>query len=63
MIRFLSKYSHWILLVLVAGGLTVSFFNGTYDGASLIFGVIGVLGVGYLVYRIEADRKRKKIKN
>ena len=50
-------------MVLVAGGLTVSFFNGTYDGASLIFGVIGVLGVGYLVYRIEADRKRKKIKN
>lgn len=63
MIRFLSKYSHWFLLVLVAGSLVVSFFSGRYDGPSLVFGIIGVLAIGYLVYRIEAEKKRKKISN
>ena len=63
MIRFLSNYSHWFLLVLVAGSLLASFFSGRYDGPSLVFGIIGVLGIGYLVYRIEAEKKRKKISN
>ena len=48
MLQFLSKYSHWLLLILVFGSLAVSFFSGRYDAASLIFGVIGVLGVGIL---------------
>lgn len=60
MIKFLSKYSHWFLLVLVFASLTVSFFSGRYDAASLIFGVIGVLGVAYLVYRIENEKKNRR---
>lgn len=60
MLKFLGKYSHWILLVLVIGSLLGSFFSGHYDTASMSFGVIGALAVGYLVYRIEADRKTKK---
>lgn len=63
MLRFLGKYSHWLLLVLVTASLLVSFFSGNYDGASLVFGIIGVAGIGYLVYRIEADKKTKKIRN
>lgn len=63
MLQFLSKYSHWLLLILVFGSLAVSFFSGRYDAASLIFGVIGVLGVGYLVYSIERDRKKKRVRN
>ncbi|WP_185959554.1 hypothetical protein [Planococcus salinarum] len=59
MLRFLGKYSHWLLLALVSASLLVSFFSGNYDSPSLIFGIIGVGGIGYLVYRIEVDKKRK----
>lgn len=60
MIKYLSGYSHWVLLILVVASLIVSFFSGRFDAASLTFGAIGVLGVAYLVYRIEADKKNKK---
>lgn len=60
MMQFLRRYSHWILLVLVFMGLASSFISGRYDGPSLVFGVLGAVGVGYLVYRIEADKKSGK---
>lgn len=59
MIQFMGKYSHWLLLMLVGGSLLVSFFSGRYDGPSLAFGVLGLVGVAYLAYRIEADKRNK----
>lgn len=61
--KFLGEYSHWILLVLVFGSLVGSFFSGQYDAASMSFGVIGFLAVVYLVYRIEAEKKKKNDSN
>ncbi|WP_422122552.1 hypothetical protein DHX103_12185 [Planococcus sp. X10-3] len=63
MMKFLGAYSHWILLVLVFASLVGSFFSGQYDAASMIFGVIGLLAVAYLVYRMEMERKKKKLQD
>lgn len=63
MLKLLGNYIHWILLAMVSVSLAVSFFSGQYETASMIFGVIGLLAVVYLVYRIESEKKKKNDSN
>ena len=60
MLKLFGEYIHWIVLILVAVSLAVSFFVGQYETSSMIFGVIGLLAVVYLVYRVEWDKRKKK---
>ncbi len=60
--RFLSRYSHWVLLIFVGISLIAGFTSFTYlqqDIIAIVFGVIGLGGVTYITVYIEV-RKRKE---
>lgn len=61
--RFLSKNMHWLLFIIVVINLIVDFINFTYskpDFIAIIFGVLGLLGITYLVIHIESQKRRQK---
>ncbi|MDP4103477.1 MAG: hypothetical protein Q8935_00875 [Bacillota bacterium] len=61
--KFLSNNIHWILLIFVVINLIISFTNYTYskqDIIAIFFGIAGLLGVTYLAFHIEAQKRRKK---
>ncbi|SDN64461.1 hypothetical protein SAMN05518871_106221 [Psychrobacillus sp. OK028] len=61
--RFLSKNIHWLLLIFVIINLIIGFSNFTYskqDLIAIIFGIVGLLGVTYLVIHIESKKRRGK---
>ena len=60
MLKFIMEHIHWIVLVLMAVSLAVSFFSGQYEATSMTFGLIGLLAVAYIVYRMESEKKKKK---
>ncbi|WP_158268300.1 hypothetical protein [Paenisporosarcina sp. OV554] len=60
--RFLSRYSHWILLIVIGISLIAGFTSFTYsqqDIIAIVFGVIGLVGVAYITAQIEV-RKREE---
>jgi len=63
MMKFLSKNMHWILFIFVVINLIIGFTNFTYSKQDIIatfFGIVGLLGVTYLAFHIEAQKKREK---
>ena len=61
--KFLSEYIHWLLLIFVVINLMIGFINFTYskpDIIAMIFGIVGLLGVTYLAFHIEDQKRRKK---
>lgn len=63
---FINRNAHWLLLLIVGISIPVGFtvFTSSVQGIIAgVFGVIGFLGVMYLVIHVEvAKRKRKQIK-
>jgi len=60
--KFLSNNIHWLLFIFVGINLIVGFINFTYskqDFIAIIFGVVGLLGISYLVIHIEAQKRRR----
>ncbi|MCA1062652.1 hypothetical protein LS684_22005 (plasmid) [Cytobacillus spongiae] len=60
--QFFSKYSHWLLLILV--GLSfmmgLSMFTKSLQGLIAgIFGFFGLMGVAYLVIHMEIQKRRR----
>ena len=61
--RFLSKNIHWLLFIVVVINLIVGFINFTYskpDFIAIIFGIVGLLGITYLVIHIESQKRKQK---
>jgi membrane associated rhomboid family serine protease len=61
--KFLSNNIHWILLIFVVMNLIIGFTNFIYskqDIIAIFFGIVGLLGVTYLAFRIEAQKRREK---
>ncbi len=61
--RFLSRNVHWILFIFVMINLIIGFTNFTYSKQAIIamiFGVVGLLGVIYLAFHIEAQKRREQ---
>ena len=61
--KFLSKNIHWLLIIFVVINLITGFTNFTYskqDIIAMFFGIVGLLGVTYLSFRIEVQKRREK---
>ena len=61
--RFLSKNIHWVLFIFVVINLISGFINFTYskeDFIAIIFGIVGLLGITYLVIHMESQKRREK---
>lgn len=61
--RFLSKNLHWLLFILVVINLISGVVNFTYskqDLIAMVLGIVGLLGVAYLVIYIESQKRKKK---
>ena len=61
--KFLSNHIHWILLIFVVMNLITGFTNFTYskqDIIAILFGIVGLLGVTYLAFHIEVQKRREK---
>ncbi len=61
--RLLSRNIHWLLIIFVLINLILGFTTFTYskpDIIAIIFGIIGLLGVSYLAFHIEAQKRRKQ---
>lgn len=61
--KLLSRNMHWLVLILVVTNMMIGFTNDTYskpDIIAAIFGIVGLLGVIYLAFHIEAHKRRKK---
>ena len=64
--KFLSKNIHWLLIIFVVINLITGFTNFTYskqDIIAIFFGIVGLLGVTYLSFRIEFKKEEKKKKS
>lgn len=60
--HFLSRYAHWLLLLLVGSSFVMGFtlFTHTVQGVIAgVFGIMGLSGVAYLVFHIEKQRRRE----
>ncbi|SER51651.1 hypothetical protein [Psychrobacillus sp. OK032] len=60
--KFLSNNIHWLLFIVVGINLIVGFINFTYskqDFIAIFFGIVGVLGITYLVIHIEIRKRRR----
>ena len=54
---------HWLLFIFVVINLIIGFINFTYskqDIIAIIFGIVGLLGVNYLAFHMEAQKRREK---
>ena len=61
--KFLSNNIHWILLIFVVMNLIIGVTNLTYskqDIIAIFFGIVGLLGVTYLAFHIESQKRREK---
>ena len=61
--KFLSRNIHWLLIIFVVINLITGFINFTYskqDIIAMFFGIVGLLGVTYLSFRIEVQKRREK---
>lgn len=61
--KFLSKNIHWLLIIFVVINLIIGFTNLTYSNQDIIaifFGIVGLLGVIYLAFRIEVQKRSEK---
>jgi cell division protein FtsW (lipid II flippase) len=61
--KFLSKNIHWLLIIFVMINLIIGFTNFTYlkqDIIAIFFGMVGLLGVTYLAFHIEVQKRREK---
>jgi CHASE2 domain-containing sensor protein len=55
--KLFKRYSHWLLLLLVGGSMIMSAGTlkaVTQDMVVIGFGIIGLLGVTYLAFRVES---------
>jgi hypothetical protein len=62
--KYLLRYYHWIFVVFIAISLIIDLFSSTYsmqDVISIIFGVIGLIGVTFLAFYIEVRLRRQQI--
>ena len=60
--HFLSRYAHWLLLLLVGSSFVMGFtlFTHTVQGVIAgVFGIMGLSGVAYLVFHIAKQRRRE----
>lgn len=60
--HFISRYAHWLLLLLVGSSFVMGFtlFNHSVQGVIAgVFGIIGFSGVAFLVLHIERQRKKE----
>ncbi|WP_282137821.1 hypothetical protein [Rossellomorea aquimaris] len=60
--HFLSRYAHWLLLLLVGSSFVMEFTLFTHSVQGVIAGVFGIMGfsgVAYLVFHIEKQRRRE----
>ncbi|TYS91445.1 hypothetical protein [Rossellomorea aquimaris] len=60
--HFLSRYAHWLLLLLVGSSFVMGFTLFTHSVQGVIagvFGIMGLSGVAYLVFHIEKQRRRE----
>lgn len=60
--HFLSRYAHWLLLLLVGSSFVMGFTLFTHSVQGVIagvFGIMGLSGVAYLVFHIEKKRRRE----
>ena len=61
--KFLSRNIHWLLTIFVIINVIIGFTTFTYskpDIIAIIFGIIGLLGVSYLAFYIEVQKRRKQ---
>jgi hypothetical protein len=61
--RFLSRNIHWLLIIFVVINLMIGSTTFTYsksDIIAIVFGIIGLLGVSYLAFHIEVQKRRKQ---
>ncbi|WP_342430114.1 hypothetical protein [Neobacillus sp. FSL H8-0543] len=61
--KFLSKNIHWLLIIFVVINLIIGFTNFTYskkDIIAIFFGMVGLIGVTYLAFHIEVQKRREK---
>ena len=61
--KFLSNNIHWLLFITVVINLIVGFMNFTYskpDFIAIIFGIVGLLGITYLVIHIESQKRKQQ---
>lgn len=62
--KFWSRYKHWLFYSFVVIGVIISFSKFSYSVQAIIatvFGIVGLLGVTYLTFQIE-NQKRKENK-
>jgi uncharacterized membrane protein YfcA len=61
--RYLFRNIHWLLIIFVLINVIIGFTTFTYskpDIIAIIFGIIGLLGVSYLAFHMEARKRRKQ---
>ncbi len=61
--RYLFRNIHWLLIIFVLINVIIGFTTFTYskpDIIAIIFGIIGLLGISYLAFHIEARKRRKQ---
>ncbi|KQL35364.1 hypothetical protein [Psychrobacillus sp. FJAT-21963] len=60
-----SRYKHWLFYSLVVIGLIISLTKFTYSVQAIIatvFGIVGILGVTYLTFQIETQKRKENKK-
>jgi uncharacterized membrane protein len=60
--HFISRYAHWLLLLLVGSSFVMGFTLFTHSVQGIIagvFGIIGFSGVAFLVFHIEKQRRKE----
>lgn len=60
--EFFNRYAHWLLLLFV--GLSIlmgmTIFTSSVQGIIAgVFGIVGFLGIAYLVIQIEVHKRKK----
>ncbi len=60
--HFISRYAHWLLLLLVGSSFIMGFTLFTHSVQGIIagvFGIIGFSGVAFLVFHTERQRRKE----
>ena len=59
--EFINRYAHWLLLLItgLSIGMGFTIFTSSVQGVIAgIFGIVGFLGVAYLVIHMERQRRK-----
>ncbi|MCA0148300.1 hypothetical protein LCD52_05775 [Rossellomorea vietnamensis] len=60
--EFINRYGHWLLLLItgLSMGMGFTIFTSSAQGVIAgIFGIVGFLGVTYLVILMEGQKRKK----